>query len=152
MSNRQPDIDYRPPRLAVDYSSVALVGCGNISRTHLRVYRAIGLDVVVLCDLDRGLAERRREEFCPKATVYDDVDQLLFAGVEVVDVATRPAQRVAIIEKALMVGCHVLSQKPFANDMTGARRLVAVANASGKGLPSTKMAGGPHTGRMPGNS
>ena len=131
MSAPLPDVDYRPPRLGANRPSVALIGCGQISRTHLRAYRTIGLDVVALCDLDPRLAERRRAEYYPDAAVYADVDELLSAGVEVVDVATRPAERAAIIEQALAAGCHVLSQKPFATDLATARRLVAAADAQG---------------------
>jgi predicted dehydrogenase len=87
--------------------------------------------VAALCDLDPRLAERRRVEYYPEAAVYADVEQLLSAGVEVVDVATRPAERAAIIEQALAAGCHVLSQKPFATDLATARRLVAAADAQG---------------------
>ena len=66
-----------------------------------------------------------------KRRVYADVEQLLSSGIEVVDVATRPAERVAIIEQAVAAGCHVLSQKPFATDLATARRLVALAEDQG---------------------
>ena len=131
MSNPLPDVDYRPPRLGANRPSVGLIGCGGISRSHLRAYRGIGLDVAALCDLDPRLAERRRREYYPEAAVYADVEQLLSSGIEVVDVATRPAERVAIIEQAVAAGCHVLSQKPFATDLATARRLVAAAEARG---------------------
>ena len=126
-----PDVDYRPPPLGADRPSVGLIGCGGISRSHLRAYREIGLDVAALCDLDPRLAERRRIEYYPEAAIYADVEQLLSSGIEVVDVATRPAERVAIIEQAVAAGCHVLSQKPFATDLATARRLVAAADAQG---------------------
>ena len=126
-----PDVDYRPPRLGANRPSVGLIGCGGISRSHLRAYRGIGLDVAALCDLDPRRAERRRIEYYPEAAVYADVEQLLSSGIEVVDVATRPAERAAIIEQAVAAGCHVLSQKPFATDLATARRLVAAADAQG---------------------
>ena len=110
---------------------MGLIGCGGISRSHLRAYRGIGLDVAALCDLDPRRAERRRVEYYPEAAVYADVEQLLSSGIEVVDVATRPAERVAIIEQAVAAGCHVLSQKPFATDLATARRLVALAEDQG---------------------
>ena len=70
-------------------------------------------------------------EYYPEAAVYTDVEQLLSSGIKVVDVATRPAERAAIIEQAVAAGCHVLSQKPFATDLATARRLVAAADAQG---------------------
>ena len=97
--------------------------------THLRAYGSIGLEVAALCDLDTQLAERRRAEYCPDAVVYADAEELLATGVEVVDVATQPAERAPIIEQAIAAGCHVLSQKPLATDLATARRLVAAAGA-----------------------
>ncbi|MCY4377295.1 MAG: Gfo/Idh/MocA family oxidoreductase [Spirochaetaceae bacterium] len=131
MSNPLPDVDYRPPRLGAHRPSVGLIGCGGISRSHLRAYRGIGLAVAALCDLDPRRAERRRREYYPEAAVHADVEQLLSSGIEVVDVATRPDERVAIIEQAVAAGCHVLSQKPFATDLATARRLVALAEDRG---------------------
>ena len=131
MSVPLPDVDFRPPPLGTNPPSVGLIGCGGISRTHLRAYRSIGLEVVALCDLDAQLAERRRAEYCPDAVVYADAEELLATGVEVVDVATRPAERAPIIEQAIAAGCHVLSQKPFATDLATARHLVAAADAQG---------------------
>jgi predicted dehydrogenase len=54
--------------------------------------------------------------------------------VEVVDIATHPSIRPALVEQALRAGKHVLSQKPFADDMETARRMVAVAAETGNTL------------------
>ena len=131
MSVPPPDVDFRPPPLGTNLPSVGLIGCGGISRTHLRAYGSIGLEVVALCDLDTQRAERRRAEYCPDAVVYADAEELLATGVEVVDVATQPAERAPIIDQAIAAGCHVLSQKPLATDLATARRLVAAAGARG---------------------
>ena len=54
--------------------------------------------------------------------------------IEVVDIATHPSIRPALVERALRAGKHVLSQKPFADDMAIARRMVAVAAETGNTL------------------
>ena len=52
-------------------------------------------------------------------------------SIEVLDIATHPAERVSLIERALNAGRHVLSQKPFVLDIEVGRRLVDLANAKG---------------------
>jgi predicted dehydrogenase len=113
---------YRPP--------IGLVGCGGISEYHLRAYRALGLDVVALCDVDAGRAEKRRAEFYPGATVYSDYQALLrHRGLEVVDLALHPRERAVAIEAALRAGKHVLSQKPYVLDLDDGSRLADLAEA-----------------------
>ena len=73
--------------------------------------------------MDLARATERRDAFYPEAAIYADYQEVLRrADVEVVDVATHPAERVSIIEAALLARKHVLSQKPFVLDLdTGAR-------------------------------
>src|SRR5690606_18782259 len=79
-----------------------LVGCGGISEYHLRAYRALGLEVVALCDVDKDRAEARRETFFPEAFVATDFRALIARDdVEIVDAATHVEIRGEIIEAAL---------------------------------------------------
>ena len=127
-----PALGYLPPRPARYRPSIALIGCGGISEHHLRAYREMGLDVVALCDLDGGRAERRRVEFFPNAAVFTDYRKVLsLGGVEVVDVALHPVPRVRGIEAALRARKHVLSQKPFVLDLGAGERLAALAERNG---------------------
>jgi predicted dehydrogenase len=123
-----PELPYLPPRPRTYRPKIALIGCGGIAEYHLRAYRAMALDVVALCDCDPARAEKRRAEFFPGAAVSGDYrDVLRRDDIAVVDVATHPAERVAIIEAALRAGKHVLSQKPFVLDLDVGERLVALA-------------------------
>jgi predicted dehydrogenase len=95
----------------------------------------MGLEVVALCDPIVARAEKRRDEFFPTAQVTTDVAQVLARDdIEVVDIATHPRERIALVEAALLANKHVLSQKPFALDLADARRLVALADARGRRL------------------
>jgi len=126
-----PGIDYEPAPVE-DPPPVALVGCGGITEHHLRAYRAAGVDVVALCDVDRAAARERREEFYPDADVYTDAaDVYAREDVAVVDVATHPEPRVSLIEDAIDAGKHVLSQKPFVLDLADGERLVELADDHG---------------------
>lgn len=127
-----PDLDYLPPRPARYRPRIALVGCGGISEHHLRAYREMGLDVAALCDLDLTRAQRRRAEFFPGAAVFTDYRKALsLDGVEVVDVALHPTERVQVVEAALRARKHVLSQKPFVLDLGVGARLAALAARNG---------------------
>lgn len=115
---------YRPP--------IALIGCGGITEYHLMAYRQASYEVVALCDVDVAKAKKRQKEFFPDAKVYADYhDVLARNGVEVVDCATHPPERVPIIEAALKAGKHVLSQKPFVTDLDVGERLVELAEKHG---------------------
>jgi len=127
-----PTLAYLPPRPRAYRPKIALIGCGGISEYHLRAYRSLGLEVVALCDHSRERADRRRTEFYPEASITTDWRDVLHRDdVAIVDLATHPRERVALIEAALHAGKHVLSQKPFVLDLDVGERLVALAAAKG---------------------
>ena len=125
-------LPYLPPQPRRYHPNIGLVGCGGISACHLKNYRDMGLNVVALCDLDLERAKTRAREYFPQAAIVADYRELVcLKGLEVVDVATHPAERVPIMEAALKAGRHVLSQKPFALDITTAQRLTDLAAKQG---------------------
>src|SRR5438445_9977881 len=129
-----PELPYLPRDPKRYRPGIGLIGCGGITESHLRAYRAAGYEVVALCNRTRAKAEARRREFYPRATVYADYrDVLRRDDVEVVDVATHPAERVRIMRDAVGAGKHVLSQKPFVTDLDVGGRLGELADhKSGK--------------------
>jgi predicted dehydrogenase len=125
---KAPDLPYLPPRPRAYRPGIALVGCGGISEYHLRAYRAMGLNVVALCDRHLDRAEKRRREFFPAADVTTDYREIMARqDVEVVDLTLHPVERVDAITKALHAGKHVLSQKPFVLDLEVGQRLADLA-------------------------
>lgn len=127
-----PRLNYAPPRPRRYHPKIALIGCGGISAYHLRNYRALGLEVAMLCDLDQRRAEARAREFYPRSTVVTDYREVLTSKeIEVVDVAAHPAERIPILEAALKSGKHVLSQKPFVLDLSVGKRLARLAARNG---------------------
>ncbi len=128
---RAPQLDYLPHCPPGFRPPIALIGAGGITESHLRAYRRLGLDVVAICDIRRQQAERRQAEFFPLAEVYEDYREVLARDdVQVVDIATHPAERVPIMEAALRRRKHVLSQKPFVTDLDVGQRLVELADQS----------------------
>ncbi len=130
-----PDLPYKPPEPKAYRPAIGLIGCGGISAQHLNGYRHAGYRITALCDRNEDKAIARRNEFYPAAKVFTDYrDLLALKEIEVVDVTTHPADRVEIIEAALLAGKHVLSQKPFVTDLAVGRRLVALAETQDRKL------------------
>lgn len=128
------ELPYRP-RTPHNRPGIGLIGCGGITTHHLTAYRAAGYNVVALCDPHLARAQERKSTFYPDATVYTDAHDLLRRDdIEVVDIATHPAERVALIEAALMAHKHVLSQKPFVLDLDTGERLCELAARQGAQL------------------
>lgn len=126
------DLSYRPRDPQSYHPGIALIGCGGISEQHLRAYRNAGYPVAALCDLVRSKAKKRQDEFFPEAMITTDYRNILAReDIEVVDVATHPPERVAIIEDCLQAGKHVLSQKPFVLDLKTGEKLADLADKKG---------------------
>ncbi len=127
-----PSLPYQPRQPTSYQPNIGLIGCGGITQAHLGAYREAGYNVVALCDLVRANAERRRDEFYPRADVYTDAAQVLErSDIEVVDIATHPLDRVHLIRQALQSGKHVLSQKPFVLDLDTGDELADLADLQG---------------------
>jgi predicted dehydrogenase len=95
----------------------------------------MGLEVVALANPSLEKARERQQEFYPQAAIYRDAREVFARDdIEVVDIATHPAERVGLIECALRAGKHVLSQKPFVLDLDVGRRLADLAETVGRRL------------------
>ena len=128
-----PELDYLPPMPASYRPRIGLVGCGGISEYHLRAYRWMDLDVVALCDHKREAVEAHRDDFFPDAMdTTDDRDLIAGDDIDVLDLTPHAEQRVTLIEDALRAGKHVLSQKPFVNDLGTGARLCDLADECGR--------------------
>ncbi len=127
-----PTVAYEPRTPRRYNPPIGLIGCGNISASHLRAYRSAGFRVVALCDLVAERARARQKEFFPRAAVYTDHRELLRRDdIEVVDIATHPRERLPLVGDALASGRHVLSQKPFVVDLDAGARLADLADRKG---------------------
>lgn len=127
-----PELEYLPRDPRFYDPGIGVIGCGGIIPYHLRAYRASGYRVLALCDVTRSKAEQQRRDFYPEAAVGTDYRDLLARpDIDVVDIATHPEDRVAILEDALNAGKHVLSQKPFVLDLADGERLADLADKRG---------------------
>jgi predicted dehydrogenase len=127
-----PMLEYFPPKTRGYAPGIALVGAGGISFAHLDAYREAGYDVRVICNRTLSKAAERRDQFFPRADITTDFEAVIGRDdVEIVDITTHPGARYAMMEKALLAGKHVLSQKPFVLDLDAGLRLVELAEKQG---------------------
>ncbi|GAA3978706.1 Gfo/Idh/MocA family oxidoreductase [Actinomadura viridis] len=112
---------------------IAVVGAGAIADVaHLPAYRAHGLTVRGVHDLDRDRAEEVASRH-GVARVYGTLDELLADDeVEVVDIAVVPTAQAPIARAALAAGKHLLCQKPLAPTLAEAREITALGEAAGR--------------------
>jgi len=131
---------------------VGLIGCGDISASHLKTYRALGIELAGLCDVDRSRAERRRDEFgSPDTPIYEDHRELLKdPTIDFVTVATPVAFHAPITIDALRAGKHVACEKPSTLSVAQNRAVIEEARKAGKKVIffSSRMRwGGPELAR-----
>jgi UDP-N-acetyl-2-amino-2-deoxyglucuronate dehydrogenase len=111
--------------------TIALAGCGRISRNHVEAIQRIdGLELVAACDI---IEERARAVAEPAGIPWYTSYEKMLAEVpsDIVTIATpsgyHPAQGVL----AAKSGHHVVTEKPMAISLRGADELVQACDAAG---------------------
>jgi predicted dehydrogenase len=142
--------DYRPLFPENYRPGIGIIGCGGIVKgAHLPAYQKYGLNVVGAYDLRPEATEGIQEKFGVRRICHSLEDLLADPEIEVVDIATFPAQRIALIHAALDAGKHILAQKPLALEVAAAREVVEKAarlglkigvNQNGRWAPSWRIA------------
>lgn len=114
---------------------VAVIGTGNISRSHVRAYQALRdrCEIVALCDILPGKAEERgRELGVEGASIHSAHTELLDRGdIDLVSVCTPPATHEQISIDFLNAGINVLCEKPMAPSLAACDAILAAEAASG---------------------
>jgi predicted dehydrogenase len=108
----------------------AIVGAGNIGRTHADAYRAAGARVVGVADVSPDRAAALAGE--TGAHPFEDVDEMLdVLQPDVVSVCTPPSHHRAPALAALGRGIPILCEKPLAATLEAAREICAAASQAG---------------------
>ena len=112
-----------------------LAGCGGMSREWLKFLQQVeGVEVVALVDVIEENTKTRASEFGLEG-VYTgkDVGKALEAvKPDIVFDVTVPEAHVEVTLAALEHGCHILGEKPMADSMENARKMIAAAQKAGK--------------------
>jgi predicted dehydrogenase len=108
-----------------------VVGTGFGCITHVRALRAAGFDVKALVGQDPGKTAERAQLFEIPVGLTSVEEAIALPGVDAVTVATPPDTHAEIALCAIAAGKHVICEKPFARDVTEARKLLSAAHDSG---------------------
>ena len=94
---------------------VAMVGCGVISANHLAAINTLDyVEVAALCDINIAKARARRDEYAPKAAVFDDyVVMMNSVELDAVHIATPHYLHADMAIFALQKGVNVFLEKPM---------------------------------------
>ncbi len=112
---------------------IGVIGGGRWSASaHLPGFRRSPLaELVVLCDLDRDLAEARAREFGIPEVATDARAVLSRPDIDVVDIVTRGDHQ-DLVFAALEAGKHVLVEKPVCHDYRDVLRAHRLAESKGR--------------------
>ena len=114
---------------------VLVVGCGNMGAAHATAYHNI--DGFQICGIvSRGKSkEVLNDKLGGGYDLFDDFETALEkAKPDAVSISTWPDTHEAMAIKAFENGCHVFIEKPLADSVSGAERVVQAANKAGKKL------------------
>ncbi|MBN2557212.1 MAG: Gfo/Idh/MocA family oxidoreductase [Clostridia bacterium] len=109
---------------------ILFIGCGNISNVWLSSLSSRSdVDICGVVDLNREAAVKKASDFGLKCPVFTDVS----LAIETVnpDAAVDniiPSGRLELAEKCMKAGLHVLSEKPLADSMENAKKIIALSD------------------------
>lgn len=112
--------------------AAGMIGAGNIAEFHVAAVRQLadhGVELVGVHDLDGARASAAAERWNTRA--FASLDALVAAGANVIHVLTPPHAHIAVARAAIERGCHVLIEKPVAEDEQQARQLGEFARTKG---------------------
>ena len=114
---------------------VLVVGLGTMGTSHARAYRAIdGFELVGLCT-SRAADRNDLEAEFPGLPRFESFDEALASlRPDAVAICTYTEHHAAMALQAFAAGAHVFCEKPLADTLEAAKRVVSAANAARKAL------------------
>src|SRR5271165_1574464 len=114
---------------------VLVVGLGTMGLSHARAYQAInGFELVGLCTRNAAGRHDLDQEFA-RLPRFDDFGEALVAlKPDAVAIAAYTEHHAPMALEALSAGAHVFCEKPLADTLEAAERVVAAARGANKAL------------------
>lgn len=121
---------------------LALVGCGGIAGAHVGALselwekRIRPFRVVAVCDVVKDRAAERAAQIAKfqknnkKPAVFTDLDKMLAADVEAVDICTLHSEHHTLAKRCLAAGKHVHVEKPLGITMRASKQIMDAALAA----------------------
>lgn len=110
---------------------IGFVGFGGVAmHGHLPAYRTVGWPITAVADVDSYARQEAKSLGIP--AVYDDYRHLISDScVDVIDLCTHPNLREEVVFAAADAGKHIIIEKPFAETIEEAERMVEAADCAG---------------------
>lgn len=125
---KAPDFNYKPPITKSYNPYIAIVGTGGITSTHLAAYKKAKYKIEILYNRTLSKAKKLRDIYFPKAKITNNFNDILNnKKIEILDITLHPEEREEFIKKGILAGKHILSQKPFVNNLKVGKKLVKLA-------------------------
>jgi predicted dehydrogenase len=109
---------------------VGVIGVGGIAKSHVAGYRAVGVEVAAICDLDPMTLADRQREWGVERMYTDYLEMLADPGIDAVSICTPNSSHHPMTLAAAAAGKHILCEKPVSLDLAqGAEMIAACADA-----------------------
>jgi predicted dehydrogenase len=115
---------------------ILIVGCGNMGASHALAYHTMDNDFEICGLVSKGESKNiLNERLGGKHELFSDYEEALnTTKPDAVCIATYPDTHEAFAIKAFEKNCHVFIEKPLADTVAGAERVVAAAAKADKKL------------------
>lgn len=121
---------------------LALVGCGGISRSHVKGYQDLfdrgcrEFEVTACCDVDGACAKERASEIAAfqgtTPAVMTNVEDLIAGGLaQAADLCLPHCFHHTVAVPLLQAGIHVMLEKPLGLTIRASKQIIQAAEASG---------------------
>lgn len=113
---------------------IGLIGCGGISRAHVRAMQKLGrgtVRVVATCDVEEALAQERAQELGAETVLTDWREALKREDIEAVDICLPHDLHAEVAIAAAQAGKHILVEKPIATTLEDGWAMVRAAREAG---------------------
>src|SRR5690349_16176325 len=113
---------------------VLVVGCGHMGRSHARAYHKIdGFEVVGLVSRGDGSREKLAAQLGGKVAQFGDFETALReTKPDAVSINTYPDTHAEYALKSLAAGAHVFLEKPVAETVADAEKVIDLARKMNK--------------------
>jgi predicted dehydrogenase len=114
---------------------VGLIGCGGIAPAHLKVYKGLNdVELVALCDLDKGRLNNLASQFGVKNLYQNYWDMFKAQNLDLVDICTPVSTHRKIVCDSAEVVPSILVEKPMALTLSDCDAMIEKVRKQGSKL------------------
>jgi UDP-N-acetyl-2-amino-2-deoxyglucuronate dehydrogenase len=112
----------------------ALIGCGRISRNHIKAAKNNALEIVAICDLETSKLDqiKKEQELNDNLKLFNDyLEMIRSIDLDIVAIATDSGSHAKIAKDCIRMGINVLIEKPMAMNVQDAEEIIKLGNEYG---------------------